>query len=156
MKNQFQSAFAGQMPMKGLTKTKVMLPLVLALLSYNQLVAGTPGNKSMPKGLKSKTSASQKGSALTELDPGSISPTNQTVHPNGFPGTLSGSSASGGSGFYSYQWQSSGDGTSWSSISGATSTNYGPSPLTQTTYFRRMVVSNGSAAYSNIATVTVL
>ncbi len=86
------------------------------------------------------------------------------------PGNINnGSSANGGSGSYSYQWQSlsesglveledqpdgldGGGGASltWSNISGATSSSYNPPTLNGSTSYRRRVTSNGSTAYSNI------
>jgi parallel beta-helix repeat protein len=66
--------------------------------------------------------------------------------------------ATGGTGTYAYQWESSADNTTWTAIAGATSAGYAPGPLTQTTYFRRQVASGtgmGSAALSNTVTITV-
>ncbi|MEO1437026.1 MAG: hypothetical protein AAFV80_15910, partial [Bacteroidota bacterium] len=48
------------------------------------------------------------------------------------------SSASGGiGGTVEYQWESSTDGTNYSEIGGATSENYDPGSISQTTYYRR-------------------
>jgi len=63
------------------------------------------------------------------------------------PSALTGSAPSGGNGTYTYQWQSSADNTSFSDITGATNSNYSPSAITQTTWFRRTVTSgNGNCA----------
>jgi RHS repeat-associated protein len=62
-------------------------------------------------------------------------------------------SASGGAGGYTYLWQSSPDGSTWTTISGATGTSYTLPPLTANTYYRRGVTSNGVTAYSNTAQV---
>lgn len=50
-------------------------------------------------------------------------------------------SASGGTGAYSYQWQSSTDNVSFSDISGEVLAGYSPSALTASTYYRRLVTS---------------
>ncbi len=47
----------------------------------------------------------------------------------------------GGMGDYRYQWQSSADSIFWTDIVGATSTGYSPPALSQTTWYRRGVVS---------------
>ncbi len=54
------------------------------------------------------------------------------------------------------QWQSSPNNTTWTSITGATATNFTTSALTATTYFRAVVTSGGcTAVNSNVLTVTV-
>ncbi|WP_310396754.1 gliding motility-associated C-terminal domain-containing protein [Hymenobacter sp.] len=60
-------------------------------------------------------------------------------------------------GSYSYQWESSLDGSAWAPIAGATGADYAPGPLTATTYYRRQATSGTStcAAYSNPITITV-
>ncbi len=63
---------------------------------------------------------------------------------------------SGGTGSYSYQWQSSPNNTSWSDIPGATSSSYSPPALTATTYYRRAVRSaNCNTANGNSVRITV-
>ncbi len=70
--------------------------------------------------------------------------------------TLFSSGASGGNGTYSYQWQSApGTGGTYTNITGATGSGYGPVNLTSTTTYRRVVTSNGAIATSNTLTVTV-
>jgi hypothetical protein len=66
------------------------------------------------------------------------------------------SSPTGGTGEYSYQWQSSLNSTTWTDIAGATGPGYSPGALTQSTYYRR-VVSSGSytPAISNTVQITV-
>lgn len=82
-----------------------------------------------------------------------------TICYGGNPSNLTNSSsASGGSGGYSYQWQYSSTGTSgWTNISGATGTSYDPpSGLTANRWYRRSVVScSGQTKYSNTIMVTV-
>ena len=66
--------------------------------------------------------------------------------------------ASGGTGTFAYQWESSPDNASWTPISGATNPTYAPGPLTATTYYRRRVTSGtGPCAtmVSNVVTITV-
>jgi len=70
------------------------------------------------------------------------------------------STVSGGSGTVSYQWQSSPDGTTYSDISGATSSTYDPSTSTAGTTYYQLVVNysdNGcNTVTSSPSTVTVL
>ncbi len=59
------------------------------------------------------------------------------------PNQLSGPSATGGDGIYTYEWQYSIDlGITWIAIPGTNSLTYQPGPLFQTTWFRRVVYSN--------------
>ncbi len=89
------------------------------------------------------------------LSGGTIVPETQTILPGEQPAALT-SSVAPSSG--SYQWQSSADGTTWTSISGATSSNSYQPPRAGNigiTKYRRVVISGGQAAYSNMATVIV-
>lgn len=48
----------------------------------------------------------------------------------------------GAAGYYTFQWQSSNDGSEWTDINSATAANYSPSELTRSTWFRRKVISD--------------
>jgi hypothetical protein len=88
---------------------------------------------------------------------GTIGPSSQSINYNTVPSALSISAASGGSGVYTYQWQSSPTGAagSWSTITGATSTTYAPGSLTATTYYQVITTSNGASVASANALVNV-
>jgi len=61
----------------------------------------------------------------------------------------------GGSGNYTYQWQSSGNNVSWTPISGATGSSYNPGYLTSTTYYRVQVSCSPQTAFTDAITVNV-
>jgi gliding motility-associated-like protein len=62
----------------------------------------------------------------------------------------------GGIGNYTYQWQDSIVGGSFTNIAGATSATFDPPVLAQTTYYRRFITSGTCASLvSNIVSVTV-
>ena len=107
-------------------------------------------------GCGTKYTSAVKVTVYANLSPGTIG-NSQTVCYNGDPSSLTNSSsASGGNGSYTYQWQkSTNGGSSWSNISGATSSTFNSGSLTTTTKFRRRVISCSQTKYSNIATVTV-
>jgi gliding motility-associated-like protein len=68
---------------------------------------------------------------------------------------LTGSAVTGGTNTYTYQWQSSADGTTWTTISGATAASYSPGVLPSgTTRFRRIVTSGLCSSTSNVVSVT--
>ncbi len=73
-------------------------------------------------------------------------------------GTITGSTPTGGTGIYTYLWESSTTSAS-SGFSPATGTNntkdYTPGSLTQTTWFRRTVTSGGVSNSSNVIQVNV-
>ncbi|MDD4087469.1 MAG: hypothetical protein PHP48_09520, partial [Bacteroidales bacterium] len=77
------------------------------------------------------------------IDPGDIS-ADQQICSGTPPEMLTGPAATGGAGpgTYTYQWQSSTNGVTWSNISGATSLSYQPGELTETTLFRRIVFND--------------
>ena len=70
--------------------------------------------------------------------------TAQTICYNATPNSLTNSaSPTGGTGSYTYQWQSSTDNSNWSNVSSATSATYAPGALTSNTYYRRAETSGG-------------
>ncbi len=92
---------------------------------------------------------------IPTLNAGSISISTTSVISGSSPGMFSSAAASGGTGNYFYQWQQSADFYTWSNISGQTSATYTVPPLTNSTYYRRMVTSGSYIAYSNVVTITV-
>ena len=95
---------------------------------------------------------------LPALVAGSIA-ADQDICAGATPASLSSSGgASGGTGTFAYQWESSPDNGTWTAIGGATGPTYAPGPLPATTYFRRQVTSGSgtcSTAVSNVVTVRV-
>ncbi|UOR05182.1 gliding motility-associated C-terminal domain-containing protein [Hymenobacter aerilatus] len=80
----------------------------------------------------------------------------QTICAGSTPAPLTSTVATGGTGTYAYQWESSLDNATWTAIGGATGATYAPGALTATTYFRRQVSSGACAATaSNVVTITV-
>ena len=81
---------------------------------------------------------------------------NQTICYNTIPSILTTTSPpSGGNGSYTYQWQKTEDGTTWSDITAANSDSYQPAALIKKTYFRKKVTSVSVDSYSSIVTVNV-
>ncbi len=91
-----------------------------------------------------------------ELNAGFIS-SSQTICYESLPDTLTGTSASGGSGYYTYQWLQSTDGLNWNIIEDAISEIYSPSELTSSTYYRRAVTDDlcGITEYSDSVYIRV-
>ena len=80
----------------------------------------------------------------------------QTICYNTAPQTLTGSNPRGGTASYTYQWQKRNLKTSWADITGETQRDLLPAPLTDTTYFRRIVKSGGMADTSKWVIVNVI
>jgi len=105
--------------------------------------------------------ASESGLPITvtvfpSLNPGSIG-TAQSVCHNTAPAPLTENSAPvGGSGNYTYQWQSSTDNVNWTNINGATFPGYSPAALTTNIYYRRSVTSDNSTVNSSAVLISVL
>ena len=93
----------------------------------------------------------------TEIAPVISEP--QTVCVFSTPAPLIGTAATGGSGIFSYQWQSSPDNFTWVNIAGATSLTYQP-PLvglgTQNTYYRLRSIGACGTLYSNSIYIEVV
>jgi PKD repeat protein len=77
----------------------------------------------------------------------------QTICSGTAPASLTGSTPTGGSGSFTYQWQSR-TGGSFADITGANSKDYAPGNLSQTTQFRR-IVSGGVCGSSTSDAVTI-
>jgi gliding motility-associated-like protein len=79
----------------------------------------------------------------------------QTVCVGAVPAQLTSTAeASGGTGTYAYQWESSLDNVTWAAIAGATNASYSPGPVVATTYYRRQVISGTcNTAASNVVSV---
>ena len=89
-----------------------------------------------------------------QLLPGSIT-ADQTICFRTPPGAIIGSSPSGGSGQFSFQWMKSLNNTDWSNIEGEVGSFLQPGALTEDTYFRRKVTSGNSTSFSNSVKITV-
>jgi RHS repeat-associated protein len=89
-----------------------------------------------------------------QLAAGAVSPATQTVLTGTAAAALS-CAPSGGSGTYTYQWQSSPDNSTWANIGSATGSSYSPGILTVNTYYRVGVTSNGVSAYTTSAVINV-
>ena len=81
----------------------------------------------------------------------------QSICYNTVPALLTGGAPTGGNVPYSYQWEISTDGTAFVDIPGATSLDYQPGALMQTTWYRQKQVSYSSCgiASTNIVMVAV-
>jgi gliding motility-associated-like protein len=68
-------------------------------------------------------------------------PVTSTFCISGDPGVITGSTPTGGTGTYTYQWQSSAGNVTFSDVPGATAKDFDPPALSVTTYYRRIVTS---------------
>jgi RHS repeat-associated protein len=105
----------------------------------------------------SAQSASSLITVTPQLVSGILTPAEINIGPGTSPGLLTCSPTQGGNcgGNYSYKWQSSTDGITWTTINGASGLTYSPGVLS-TNMFYRVVDSCGTEkAYSNPAQVVV-
>jgi gliding motility-associated-like protein len=69
---------------------------------------------------------------------------------------LTGSVPTGGTGSYTYQWQSSPDGSTWTDIAGAINADYPSTTPAATTHYRRKVTSGPCSVISAAIIVTII
>lgn len=143
-------------------------------VNFNSIGGATAITYNVPAGLtqstfyRRQTSAIQNGITCSDYSnpltvtvnslTGGIIAANQTICSGGNPVAFTQTSPAVGLGTLSYQWQKSTNGTSYSNITGAIATTYdAPSGLTQTTHYKRNVVSSlcGLSTSSNPVTVSV-
>lgn len=122
-----------------------------------------PGNLVLNTYFKRVTSSSTCGSVETntvtitvtnQLLPGIVT-ADQTICFKTAPNLLTGSSPSGGTGLFSFQWMKSFNNTDWFNIEGEVGSSIQPGILTENTYFRRGVTSGANSSFSNSVKVTV-
>ncbi len=91
---------------------------------------------------------------LPDLTPGAIG-VSQSICYNTSPAPLTLiTQPAGGTGSYTFQWQSSSNNNSWSNISGANSSSYTPPALISDRYFR-LIVTSGNCAAKSTASVRI-
>ena len=89
------------------------------------------------------------------LNAGSVAGT-QSICDGATPSPFSSNAAaSGGSGSYTYQWQSSVDNITFTDIASANALTYASGALSSTNYFRRKTDDGVNVVYSNTLTITV-
>jgi len=79
----------------------------------------------------------------------------QTICAGTVPALLTGQTPAGGSGSFSYQWESSPNGITWTPITGETGVDHQPAALNATTHYRRKTTSGSCTAYSSVVIITV-
>ena len=82
----------------------------------------------------------------------------QSICTGSTPASLTGGTPGGGNGTFTYLWQSSttGPGSGFATASGTSNaSNYSPSSLTQTTWYRRLVTSGGCTNTSTAVQITI-
>jgi hypothetical protein len=80
----------------------------------------------------------------------------QSICYSSVPAALTSSAPTGGTGTYTFQWQISPNNSIWTDIGGATSESYNPPAITENTYYRRTVSSEGfSPVHSNSVLIAV-
>jgi gliding motility-associated-like protein len=93
---------------------------------------------------------------LPTLSAGTIA-ANQTICAGTAPAPLTSTGgASGGTGTYAYQWESSPDNTTWAIEANATNLTFAPGPLAATTYYRRRVISGTSTCSTEVSNVVTI
>ena len=75
---------------------------------------------------------------------------------SGDPVLINGTTPTGGTGSYTYQWESSANGLTWSPILGATGATYDPPFTSATVYYHRIASSSVCSSTSNTSTVLIL
>ncbi|RYJ41653.1 CHU large protein [Flavobacterium beibuense] len=83
----------------------------------------------------------------------------QTICHGAIPALLTSTTAGAGTGTVTYRWESSPNGSSWTTVSGATGATYQPAALYETTYYRRITIATSGVSCespaSNTVTVTI-
>ncbi len=147
---QWQSYTSSWTNISGATSNTYVPGNLYSTQQYRCVVTNSCGNAS---------TNSQTITVLSDLSAGQISANgSMSICENGeAPELQFSTAASGETGSYTYQWQSSPDNTTWSNISGATSTTYSPGTLSATTHYRCNVTGTcGVTKPTNVITLNVI
>ena len=79
----------------------------------------------------------------------------QTICNGNVPAQLTAVPATGGSGGFTYQWQSSPNNISWTDITGETGPTYSPLALTTTTYYHIIATATGTPVCGSVTSASV-
>ncbi len=92
-----------------------------------------------------------------QVFPGTLTPATIAITTGTSPGMLTANAATGGvcGQNFSYQWQVSTNGSTFTDLGGATGLVYTPGPLTTITYYRRRVICATDTEYTNNCQVTI-
>ena len=82
--------------------------------------------------------------------------TNQTICYNTAPALLTSGGAGTGTGTITYRWESSPNGSAWTTISGANGVTYQPPVLTATTHYRRVTIATSGTACEAVSASVVI
>jgi len=122
----------------------------------------SPGNVSVTTKFRRKVfsnTCADTSIAVTVAIQGSLGNINvaaaQTICSGNAPVLLDGETPTGGSGSFTYTWESSPDNSTWTTIGAATLEDYQPPVLSVTTYYRRKTSSGLCSAYSPSVMITV-
>ncbi len=123
---------AGWMSISGATNSQYLAGPIMKTTQFRRVSSDNCGNKAYSNVVTLATTP--------DLLPGTVSPLTQTINAGSTPAPItSATAASGGSGNFTYQWQSSSyERGPFVDISGATSASYAPGALVKNTYFRRL------------------
>lgn len=136
-------------------------------ITWNNIATATsnsyaPGNISvttMYRRIVVSYSCTDTSAAVTISIQGSLSNINisaaQTICSGTVPLQLDGDLPVGGSGTYTYTWESSLNNSTWTTIPSANGQDYQPTALTTSTYFRRKTIAGTCSAYSSSILITV-
>jgi gliding motility-associated-like protein len=128
-------------PATGLSSTTVANPTV----TLTNSTAATTTQTYTLTATNSATGCSNTGTVAVTVNPAVLPGTisgSQTVCPGSNPAPFASTAgASGGTGTYTYQWESSPDNSTWTPISGATNATYAPGPVNAVTYYRRQATA---------------
>jgi hypothetical protein len=106
-------------------------------------------------GCFSTTSNEVSVTVAPRLDPGTIVATQTICHDTSAQTLTTGVAPSGGRGGFTWRWESSTDGTSFTPVSGATGESLSPGRLTRTTHFKRVNINACGSSMTPAVIVTV-
>ncbi|WP_242921682.1 T9SS type A sorting domain-containing protein [Pontibacter liquoris] len=134
-------------PAAGINDAQHYTPGVLSqTMWFERIVYGSSAcQKSISNRVKITVSASITNNTVSA---------DQTVCSGTAPATLAGAAPAGGDGTYTYQWESSTDGTNFSLVQGASTKDFTPATQTATAWYRRKVLS-GMCAESISNTISI-
>jgi hypothetical protein len=91
--------------------------------------------------------------SISPVKAGMLTPQNQSLTKDSLSALLSCVGFGGGNGHYTFSWDSSPDGSTWTPVAGVTTPGYNPGWISATTWFRVTVTSNNQSVTGTPAVI---
>lgn len=144
-------------PSTGNVWTAIGASTGLSSISYTNLTENTDYRAVIASGVCASANTNEiLITVVADISAGTVAAA-QTINHGDTPAALTSTVAAAGGGGFTYQWQSSTNGTTWANVVGATLATYAPGALNNDTWYRRAAIPTASCntVYTTSVKITI-